>query len=651
MSKNRELLQPHTHLQQIGVTKPMIVKNNYNPLKRYFRQKAKYVFLGLFAVIFSNFPQDLVGKANAATTINTPLSTKGSQIVDSTGKPVLLRGVNWFGVEGNLHVPHGLWARDYKDMLAQIKSLGYNVIRLPFSVQSLRSSTISGIDFSIGSNKDLQGKTPLQVMDLVIQEAQRQGLLVLLDNHTLSDNDPAIPELWYNDKFTEADWINTWTMLATRYRNQTNVIGADLKNEPHGIASWGSGNEATDWRLAAERCGNAIEAVNPNWLIIVEGVENNVPGQKLSGHWWGSNLEGVGQYPVRLAVTKQLVYSPHEYGLGVYNQSWFSDPTFPNNLYDRWETGFNYIATKGIAPILIGEFGGRQVDSSSSEGIWQRQLVDFIGKKNLSFTYWSWNPNSKDTGGILLDDWHTVDAAKQQLLSTLLSAAIPTPTPVPIPTPTPVPSPVPSPELKAQAIIQSDWQTGYCVNLLVTNQGNKSTNNWVLTFNLNQGTITNSWNGNFNSQGTMYQVTPPDWERVIQPNQTVQLGYCAQKTGPNYKPTNFSATTSNPTPVPSSELKTQAIIQSDWQTGYCVNLLVTNQGNKSTNNWVLTFNLNQGTISNSWNGSFNSQGTMYQVTPPDWERVIQPNQTAQLGYCAQKTGPNYKPTNFSATSS
>lgn len=52
------------------------------------------------------------------------------------------------------------------------------------------------------------------------------------------------------------------------------MIGADLHNEPHGAATWGSGNTNTDWRLAAERCGNAILSVNTNWLIIVEGIEN-----------------------------------------------------------------------------------------------------------------------------------------------------------------------------------------------------------------------------------------------------------------------------------------------------------------------------------------------------------------------------------------
>jgi len=513
------------------------------------------------SIVWLQYPGNLISAASAASTIQTPLSTKGSQIVDATGANVLLRGVNWFGMETEIHAPFGLNIRDYKEMLAQIKGLGYNIIRFPYSVKTLSSSNISGIDFSIGNNRDFQGKTPLEVMDLIIAEAQRQGLMIMLDSHRL--NDSRIPELWYGDGFSEADWIKTWTDLATRYKNQPNVIGADLKNEPHGQATWGSNNQATDWRLAAERAGSAIQAINPNWLIVVEGVENNVPGQKLF-HWWGGNLEGVKNYPVRLNVANKLVYSPHEYGAGVYNQPWFSDPTFPNNMLSRWETGFNYIATQGIAPILIGEFGGRQVDSSSKEGIWQQKLVDFIAQKNLSFTYWSWNPNSDDTGGILQDDWRTVNAAKQQLLSKLLpvaglaSTSTPAPTPVPAPTPAPAPAPAPAttpapapapapaptgtPQLKAEAIIQSDWDKGFCVNLNVTNQGTASTKNWQMTFAINQATINNAWGANFLPQGTNYLVKPESWSQVIQPQQTYVAGYCANKTGSNYKPSQVAAT-------------------------------------------------------------------------------------------------------------
>lgn len=381
----------------------------------------KYRSLSRSLVSLVSFGMVLLHSTNAAfpsTAMQPPLSTRGSQIIDATNQTVRLRGVNWFGIETEVHAPHGLWLRDYKEMLAQIASLGYNTIRLPYSIASLQSNAVNGIDFAIGANQELEGKTPLEVMDAIIQEAGRHNLTILLDSHRLNDRE--IPELWYDEEFSEADWIDMWKMLAQRYKDQPNVIGADLKNEPHGIASWGTYDLTTDWRLAAERAGNAILEIAPHWLIVVEGVENNVPGQQLPIHWQGGNLEGVKRYPVRLSRPQQLVYSPHEYGAGVFNQPWFSEATFPNNLERRWEIGFHYIATQNIAPIWIGEFGGRQVDTRSKEGIWQRKLVDFIGQKNLSFTYWSWNPNSDDTGGILLDDWKTIDRPKQDLLNQLL---------------------------------------------------------------------------------------------------------------------------------------------------------------------------------------------------------------------------------------
>jgi hypothetical protein len=65
------------------------------------------------------------------------LSTSGNQIVDSSGSPVVLRGANWFGFSTSNGILHGLWSRSYKSMLDQIKSLGFNVIRMDLSTQNL----------------------------------------------------------------------------------------------------------------------------------------------------------------------------------------------------------------------------------------------------------------------------------------------------------------------------------------------------------------------------------------------------------------------------------------------------------------------------------------------------------------------------------
>ena len=580
-------------------------RTNFRPFPSMFWFGLAFVLLAIAGVTLPS--QNPVDAANT-TVIQVPLSTKGSKIVDSTGRPVLLRGVNWFGIESELHAPHGLWKRDYKEMLAQIKNLGYNVIRLPYGVQSLRASNVSGIDFSIGSNQELQGKSPLEVMDAIIQEAGRQGLLILLDSHRL--NDQRIPELWYGDGFTEADWIDTWKMLATRYRNQANIIGADLKNEPHGKASWGTNDRATDWRLAAERCGNAIQAINPNWLIVVEGVENNVPGQKLKTHWMGANLEGVARFPVRLSRPNKLVYSPHEYGQGVFNQPWFSERSFPNNLYSRWETGWNYIATKKIAPIFIGEFGGRQSDNASKEGIWQRTLVDFVRKKDLSFSYWSWNPNSQDTGGILQDDWLSVEAPKQELLQGLVIANsfIQNMASSPIISVSPSAQPSSRPTIINPTTVNQPNSSPVIINPKPVNQPSFSP------------TIINPPPSNQRSANPVIINPPPSNQRTT------------------------TVATSN-----QSQLKVVSNMQSDWQSGFCMSMQVANQGNSSVRDWQLTFQMNQAAINNSWNGNFKPQGSQYVVTPMDWGRVIEPRQSRDLGFCANKLGSDYQPRQISVS--
>ena len=351
--------------------------------------------------------------------IDFPLSTAGARIVDADGDTVVLQGVNWFGMETANHAPHGLWTRDYKDMLKQIADLGFNVVRLPFSIEAIRSATASGIDFGNGRNASLHGKRPLQIMDEIIAEAGRQGLMVILDNHSQSD-DGYMYDLWYGqDGFTRADWISTWRMLAERYDDVDNVVGYDLKNEPHGRATWGTGGP-TDWRLAAERAGRAVLKQDPDALILVEGIEGHVADGKLDRHWWGGNLEGVRTQPVRLGKPGHVVYSPHEYGPGVFAQTWFSDPNMSAILADRWQKGFGYITEKGIAPVLVGEFGAKNVTPDTVEGKWITQFADYLKKTGTSWTFWAWNPNSGDTGGVLNDDWTTVNAAKVALLQSIL---------------------------------------------------------------------------------------------------------------------------------------------------------------------------------------------------------------------------------------
>ncbi|GHO42447.1 hypothetical protein KSX_06100 [Ktedonospora formicarum] len=375
--------------------------------------------------------------------------TNGTQILDANNQQVRIAGINWFGLETANYAPHGLWTRNYKDMLDQTKSLGYNTLRLPYANQLFDTgSTPNGIDYS--KNPDLQGLSGLQVMDKIIGYASQIGLRVILDRHRPDSGGQSA--LWYTSAYPESRWISDWQMLAQRYKGNAMVIGADLHNEPHAPACWGCGDQSVDWRLAAERAGNAILSVNPNWLIFVEGVDCYGPGGQASGdcYWWGGNLEGAAQYPVRLNVANRLVYSAHDYPASVYPQSWFSASNYPNNLPGVWDTHWGYLVKQNIAPVWLGEFGTKLATTSDQQ--WLSTLTNYLGKgaNGIHWTFWCLNPNSGDTGGILNDDWTTVNQTKQAYLTPIefaldAGSSTPTPTPTTGTTPTATTTSTPTP--------------------------------------------------------------------------------------------------------------------------------------------------------------------------------------------------------------
>ncbi len=193
----------------------------------------------------------------------------------------------------------------------------------------------------------------------------------------------------------------------------------DIHNEPRGPASWGSGDPATDWRLAAQRAGNAILAVNPYVMIFVQGVERSGD----DWYWWGGNFLDTRTAPIQLDVPGRLVYSPHDYGPDVYAQPWFSAQDFPDNLPAIWDAHWGYLAKDQVAPVVLGEFGGKSVGDDAA-GIWQRALMDYAGQNGVGWLNWSFNPDSGDTGGLLSDDWLSVVQAKADLYRGHLAAPL-----------------------------------------------------------------------------------------------------------------------------------------------------------------------------------------------------------------------------------
>lgn len=507
--------------------------------------------------------------ASAATSLPGWLSTQGSTIVTASGAPFTIKATAWFGMETSNCAPHGLWSIALDDGLSAIAGMGFNSIRLPFSNECLAAKASNSINGAV--NPGLVSLTPLQLMDTVIARAKAHGLSVILDRHR--PDSAAQSELWYTGQYSEQRWIDDWKMLAARYKNESAVIGVDLHNEPHGGACWNCGDPARDWRAAATRAGNAVLGVNPRLLIIVEGVERQNDG---SNTWWGGGLKDAGAAPVTLAVKNRVVYSPHDYPASVFAQPWFSASGYPANLEAVWDANWGYLVRKNIAPVLLGEFGTKL--ETASDRAWLDALVAYLAKTKISYAYWSFNPNSGDTGGLVADDWRTPQKAKLAALAPILTpvaapapqpapipstpaptttprpSLTPTPTPTPTPTATPkpptpspkpsvsvTPSPAPTPKpgagtapgasagITATWVPQSTWGEGYVAELTVTATG--PVTKWSVSFDAAGTTaVSNAWGMKCSVAAGRVTCTGADWAATLAPGQTVRVGLQAAAT-------------------------------------------------------------------------------------------------------------------------
>jgi endoglucanase len=422
-------------------------------------------------------PQRLLHPQPLPTDQSFALHPDGPRLVDAQGHPFRIAAVNWYGAEEEDFVPGGLNQQSHIAILEEIRSLGYNTIRLPLSDQLVRDNPI--ITKGVDADPQLLGLHALDALGIILKDAARFGLRIILDNHRSEAGWGAESNgLWYNTQagYSEATWLDDWRLLAALSLQWPNVIGMDLRDEPHTRgrypwtpsayltgATWGTGdpsydptdplnsyctlsNNCHDWRLAAERAGDAILAINPRLLIFVEGTELYQTVNTIDENWWGGNLEGVATYPVQFVVdgkditAAHLVYSPHEYGPSVFPNPEFGGTTTPTTLDAEWQRFWGYLDTPGkpyTAPLFLGEFGTCNtgptcisVDNPGSQGQWFSALIAYLhAHPDISWAYWALNgtqspaPGRQDGApesyGLLNPNWNAV--SNQDLQNALAS--------------------------------------------------------------------------------------------------------------------------------------------------------------------------------------------------------------------------------------
>jgi endoglucanase len=372
--------------------------------------------------------------------IATPLSTSGRFIVDARGRRVRLAGVNWYGFHEDLGVAPGLERTDRRALAQRIAGLGFNSVRLPFSLW-MTEQTAPVPDQYLAANPDLAGATPMQVYDACVEALTGEGLIVIPNCHILDPGWCCSADdgngLWYNNRWPAAKFFAAWQDIATRYQPNPLVAAMDIMNEPRATRvgwrvltpTWGS-RPKTDFAAMYTTVGNLIHEVSPHVLIICEGLS------------YAADLTGVARHPVQLERPGQVVYSLHDY-------PWFHPAGQPRQAYlGHMHRSGGYLLSEQIAPLWMGEFGndtrslanfGLAPSPPTGSALWWGNFQAWLTDNDVDWCWWALNPTQPkgtipvanrhrsnwgdpEPWGLLAPDWRGV--ANQGVLD-LLKSLIP----------------------------------------------------------------------------------------------------------------------------------------------------------------------------------------------------------------------------------
>ncbi|KAF1795532.1 Glycoside hydrolase superfamily [Phytophthora cactorum] len=276
---------------------------------------------------------------------------------NGTEVPVGIKGLNWFGMETGLAIPFGLWENmdngtSVYEVAAFLARNKFNSVRLPVCIKNILKDVAPDKSLiNLNTNRAINITSYITTIQTIVEALGYRHITVMISLHTLDPKKSG--GAWFSedlgvseDDFLDAVDILTKNLCKSRYWN---ILGLDLKNEPH-ECSWGGSDP--DWQKGATLIGNRMLEGCPNWLAFVEGIASKgtitLNGEENTYFdWWAASC----------LVSLRFRYSEAEGAREDYVE--LDDETLRNNVEKTMDKMFGYlIGADPNTAMVMGEFAG-----------------------------------------------------------------------------------------------------------------------------------------------------------------------------------------------------------------------------------------------------------------------------------------------------
>lgn len=303
-----------------------------------------------------------------------PLHVSGNKLMDSSDKPVSLRGVNICSLE---------WSPTGDHVLQSVQSA-----TTAWHATILRIPLCEDFWFGQGAGQTDGGTAYRSLVHQVTKAAEDDGAYVILDLHW-SDGDQ-----WGTDigqhKMPGQHSLTFWQSLASAYANAPSVL-FDLYNEPHDITwdIWQNGGEITDHSNNGDP-DHTYQSPGMQGLlneVRATGAKNVVVA---GGPGWASDFSGLTSgHALRDSTGHGVIYADHFYPFG-------------GETVDQWANRIATVAER--YPVIISEFGTDPAGGHGETGAgWIQETLGILHYGGYTWIAWCMHTTATPS---LISDWN-----------------------------------------------------------------------------------------------------------------------------------------------------------------------------------------------------------------------------------------------------